>query len=59
MLTNFNMDIETRLANVYKTLGEPQLAGEREEMTADKFWASMSMVAMNNQSFVNYRNKNS
>lgn len=59
MLVNFNMDIETRMANMYKTLGEPQVAEERQEMTPDNFWASMNMVAVNNQTFVNYRNKNS
>ena len=57
MVVNFNMDLETRLADMYKTLGEPKLAEERKEVSPDDFWKSMRMVAMNNQALINYQKR--
>ena len=57
MVVNLNMDIEARLADVYKTLGEPKLAEERKEVSPDDFWKTMRMVATNNQALINYRAK--
>ena len=57
MVLNFNMDLETRMANMYKTLAEPKLAEERKEMSAEEFWSSMRMVATNNQVNLNLKNK--
>ena len=57
MVVNFNMDIETRLADMYKTLGEPKLAEERKEVSPDEFWKSMRMVATNNQALINYQKR--
>lgn len=59
MVLNFNMDLETRMANMYKALAEPKSGAEdRKEMTADEFWSSMRMVATNNQVQVNINYKN-
>ena len=55
MVMNFNMDLETRMANMYKSLAEPKPAEDRKEMTADEFWQSMRMVATNNQAFMKYQ----
>ena len=55
MVVNFNMDIESRLADMYKSLGEPKLAEERKEISADEFWKSMRMVATNNQALIKYQ----
>ena len=57
MVVNFNMDIEARLADMYKTLGEPKLAEERKEVSPDEFWKSMRMVATNNQALINYQKR--
>ena len=57
MVLNFNMDLETRMANMYKTLAEPKLAEERKEMSAEEFWSSMRMVATNSQVNLNLKNK--
>lgn len=57
MVVNLNMDIEARLADVYKKLGEPKLAEERKEVSPDDFWKTMRMVATNNQALINYHAK--
>lgn len=55
MVVNLNMDIETRLANMYKTMGEPKLAEDRKEVSPDEFWKTMRMVATNNQALIKYQ----
>lgn len=59
MVMHFNMDLETRMANMYKSLVEPEnkVAEERKALSPDEFWKSMRMVAMNNQVSLNYNNK--
>ncbi len=57
MVVNLNMDIETRLANMYKSLGEPKPAEDRKELSPDEFWNTMRMVATNNQALIKYHTK--
>ena len=57
MVMNLNMDLETRLANMYKSMAEQKPAEERKELTADEFWQTMRMVATNNQAMMNYQVK--
>ncbi len=57
MVVNLNMDIETRLANMYKTLAEPKPAEDRKEVSPDEFWSTMRMVASNNQALIKYQTK--
>ena len=62
MVANFNMDIETRLANMYKDLAtkSSNQAAERKTLSPDDFWNSMRMVATNKQALMNckYQPKN-
>lgn len=58
MVVDLNMDIQTRLSNMYKTLGEPKLAEERKEVSPDEFWKSMNMVSYTNQGHIKYLNHN-
>ncbi len=62
MVMNFNMDIETRLANMYKDLATKSnnQATERKTLSPDDFWNSMRMVATNKQALMNckYQPKN-
>ena len=55
MVVNLNMDIETRLANMYKSMGEPKLAEDRKEVSPDEFWKTMRMVATNIQALIKYQ----
>jgi hypothetical protein len=61
MVVNLNMDLETRLADMYKNLAAKSssaAAAERKELSPDEFWSSMRMVATNNQAFMNYQTPN-
>lgn len=53
MVVNLNMEIEARLANVYKSLAEPKPAEDRKPVSPDEFWQSMRMIATNNQALSN------
>ncbi len=62
MVVNLNMDIETRLANMYKDMAAKSTneAAERKALSPDDFWNSMRMVATNKQALMNckYQQKN-
>lgn len=62
MVVNLNMDIETRLANMYKDMAAKSTneAAERKTLSPDDFWNSMRMVATNKQALMNckYQQKN-
>ena len=57
MVVNLNMDIETRLANMYKSMAATKPAEDRKEMSPDEFWSTMRMVATNNQALIKYQSK--
>lgn len=59
MVVNLNMDIETRLANMYKDMAAKSSneAAERKSLSPDEFWNSMRMVATNKQALMNCKNQ--
>lgn len=57
MVVNLNMDLEARMANMYKSLAEPKPAEDRKQLSPDEFWSSMRMVATNNQALIKYQTK--
>ena len=57
MVVDLNMDLVTRLSDMYKTMAEPKAPSERKEVSPDEFWSSMRMVATNNQALIKYQTK--
>ena len=60
MVVNFNLDLETRMMDMYKTMlvsSDQPKAEEKKELSPNEFWNTMQMMSQNNHSLVNYRTK--
>ena len=58
MVINFNMDSETRMHEMYKSMvGTPKPAENREALSPEDFWNTMKMVSLNKKAEIGYQNK--
>lgn len=57
MVINFNLDLETRMQDVYKSMLNMPKEEERKELSPNEFWQTMNLVSQNKQALVKHRTK--
>lgn len=57
MVINFNLDLETRMQDVYKSMLNMPKEEEHKELSPNEFWQTMNLVSQNKQAFIKYRTK--
>ena len=57
MVINFNLDLETKMQDVYKSMLNMPKEEERKELSPNEFWITMNLVSQNKQAFIKYRTK--
>lgn len=57
MVINFNLDLETKMQDVYKSMLNMPKEEERKELSPNEFWNTMNLVSQNKQAFIKYRTK--